>query len=194
MPNLINKLIVKELSDAFGSAQGMVICSVKGLSVAETDGLRDSLAEHGVSLRIVRNRLAKLALSECGVEPPDDMLVGNIACAWGDPEETINAAKVLHTSPARKEGKVVFKGGLFEGELLDANAATGLAALPGKLELRTMMVSLLAGPARNLVGLLAAPGASLARVLQARVDKEPGEKAPEEKAPEENQPEEASGE
>ena len=171
MPNIINKLIVKELSDAFESAEGMVICSVQGLTVEETEVLRDSLAEHGVRLRMVRNRLAKIALKDRGIEPPKDMLVGNIACAWGSPEAAINAAKVLHKSPARKEGKVTFRGGLFEGELLDAKEATGLAALPGKDELRGMMVGLLAAPARNLVGLLAAPGGSLARVLQARVDK-----------------------
>ena len=172
MPNLINKLIVKELSEAFETAEGMVICSVQGLTVAETELLRDSLAEHGVPLRLVRNRLAKIALSGRGIEPTDGMLSGNIACAWGSPEETINAAKVLHKSPARKEGKVTFRGGIFEGELLDAEAATGLAALPGKDELRAMMVGLLAAPARNLVGLLAAPGGSLVRVMQARIDKE----------------------
>jgi len=174
MPNIINKLIVKELSDAFESAEGMVICSVEGLSVVETELLRDGLAEHGVQLRMVRNRLARIAMKERGIEAPDDMLVGNIACAWGSPEAAINAAKVLHKSPARKEGKIAFKGGLFEGELLDAKATTGLAALPGKDELRGMMVSLLAAPARNLVCLLAAPSSSLARVLQARVDKEEG--------------------
>lgn len=170
MPNIINKLIVKELSDAFESAEGMVICSVNGLTVEETEGLRDSLAENGAQLRMVRNRLAKIALKDRGIEPPKDMLVGNIVCAWGSPEEAINAAKVLHKSPARKEGRVEFKGGLFEGELLDAQAASGLAKLPGKDELRGQLVGILAAPARNLVGLLAAPSSSLVRVLQARND------------------------
>lgn len=170
MANLINKLITKELSDAFGSAEGMVICSVKGLTVAETEDLRDSLAEHGVGLRMVRNRLAKRALAENGIEVPGDMLVGNIVCAWGSPDDTINAAKVLHKSPAHKVGKIQFRGGLFEGGLLDAKEATGLAQLPGREELHGQVVSLLSGPSRSLVCLLAAPGGSLARVVQAHVD------------------------
>jgi large subunit ribosomal protein L10 len=170
MANLINKLITKELSDAFGSAEGMVICSVKGLTVPETEGLRDSLAEHGVGLRMVRNRLAKRALAETGIEVPGDMLVGNIVCAWGSPDDTINAAKVLHRSPAHKVGKIQFKGGFFEGELLDAKGATSLAQLPGRDEVHGQMVSLISGPARSLVGLLSAPGGSLVRVVQAHVD------------------------
>ena len=76
MPNIINKLIVQELSDAFQGAEGMVICSIEGLTVEESEVLRNSLAEHGVQLRMVRNRLAKIALKERGIDLPADMLVG----------------------------------------------------------------------------------------------------------------------
>jgi large subunit ribosomal protein L10 len=168
MPNLINKMIVRELSQAFGSTDGMVIVSMAGLSVEQTEDLRNSLAEHGLRLRMVRNRLARLALKERGIEPPEDMLLGNIACAWGSSEEAVTAAKVLHNSTARKEGKVVLKGGLFEGALLGPREAVALAALPGRSELRATMLGLLNAPARNLVGLLHAPGSSLVRVVDAR--------------------------
>ena len=173
MPNLINKLIVRELTDAFGKSEGMVIVSMAGLTVEQTEDLRNTLAEQGVRLRMVRNRLARLALKERGIEPPEGMLLGNIACAWGSSEDAIVAAKVLQKSTARKEGKVVLKGGIFEGALLGPKEAVALADLPGKLELRAMMLGILSAPARNLVGLLHAPGSSLARVLQAHSEKAP---------------------
>lgn len=175
MPNLINEMIKRELTDALSDAEGMVIVSLSGLTVAETEGLRVALAEQGVRLRMVRNRLARIVLRERGLEPPADLFVGNVAMAWGSPEETIHAAKVLAKSDARKAGKVAMRGGLLEGNLLDPAQATELADLPGRDELRSMMLGVISGPARKLVGLVNAPGASLARVIQAHVDAQGGE-------------------
>ena len=170
MPNLINRMIVRELSGDFSEAEGMMIVSLAGLSVHETEDLRNGLAEHGVRLRMVRNRLARIALTERGLEPPEDLLVGNIGFVCGDTEEAIHAAKVLHKSDARKAGKVALKGGLLEGNLLDQDGAQALASLPGRDELRTKIVTAISGPARQLVQILSAPQSSLVRVLQARID------------------------
>ena len=178
MPNLINEIVVRQLSEEFGRAEGLVIVSVGGLTVKETETLRESLAERGLRLRVVRNRLTKLALKSVGIEPPAEMLLGNLACAWGSSEDTINAAKILQASPARKGGKLGFKGGLFEGSLLGPKEAAALAALPGKLELRAQMLGLLSAPARNLVALVAAPGSSLVRVLAARSEQTDSAPAP----------------
>ena len=169
MPNLINNLIVRELKGAF-EAEGMVFASLNGLTVAETEELRDSLAEAGVRLRMVRNRLATLALKEHGYDAPADLFKGNVGACWGDAEETINAAKVLHKSDHRKSGKVVLKGGVFEGNVLDDKEAVALAALPGRDELRAKIVGTIAAPLQQLVGVLAAPQGALARVVQAKVD------------------------
>ncbi|MSR61717.1 MAG: 50S ribosomal protein L10 [Planctomycetes bacterium] len=175
MPNLINEIIVRQLSAEFARAEGMVIVSLTSLTVAQTEGLRDQLAERGVRLRMVRNRLARLALEQKGLKPSDELFGGNIACAWGSSEDTINVAKAVTKAAKaldpKKPGKVAFRGGFFEGSLLDAKAAAALAELPGKNELRAQMLGLLSGPARALATLIAGPGSSLARVLQAKADK-----------------------
>ena len=182
MPNLINEIIVRQLSDEFARAEGMVIVSLKGLTVEESEGLRDTLAERGVRLRVVRNRLARLALKNRGLDTPEDLFLGCVACAWGSSEDAINVAKVVQGSPVRKTGKVAFQGGFFEGSLLDAKGTAALAELPGKNELRAATLSLLCGPARSLAILVHAPGSSLARVLKAHAEKAEGEKAEGEKA------------
>jgi len=182
MPNLINEIIVRQLSDDFARAEGMVVLQVKGLTVAETETLRDTLAERGVRLRVVRNRLARLALKQRGLETPEDLFLGNVACAWGTSEQAINVAKAVKGSEAKKTGKLAFKGGFFEGAVLDAKSTAALAELPGKDELRSMMLQLLNAPARQLATLLAAPGSSLVRVLNAHAEKAPAaapEAAPE---------------
>ncbi len=170
MPNLVNELMVKELSSALRESSSMVFVSLSGLSMEENEGLRNGLAEGGVSLRVVRNSLAKLALKECGVEIPDGVFEGSVAIAMGDPEHAIHAAKVFWTSDARKDGKVGFRAGLLEGELLDAGSARDLADLPDRETLRAQLLGVLSGPARSLVAITAAPGSSLARVVNARVE------------------------
>src|SRR5262245_8564521 len=158
MPNLINEIIVRQLSDEFTRAEGMVIVSLTGLTVRQTEDLRTALAERGVRLRMVRNRLARLALKSRGLEPSKDLLAGNVACAWGSSEDTVKIAKVVADAvkkvDPKKKAKLAFRGGFFEGNLLDAKGAAALAGLPGKDELRAMLLGLINGPARSLAVLL----------------------------------------
>ena len=170
MPNLINTIQMTELLSSFKDADGMVFVSLSGLTVAETEGLRCGLFEHGVELRMVRNRIAKLALKDRGLEAPEGSLVGNIGCCVGSAEDAINAARVLHKSDARKEGKVALRLGMLEGNLLTGKDAKAMASLPGRKELQSMLLSCLVAPSTNLVGILAAPSGAVARVIQAKVD------------------------
>ena len=180
MPNLINEIIVRQLSDEFARAEGMVIVSLSGLTVEATENLRDSLAENGVRLRMVRNRLARLALKNRGLDVGEDLFVGNVACAWGSSEDAIRiakaVAKAVKANDPKKGGKVAFRGGVFEGSLLDAKSTAALADLPGKDELRATLLGLLSAPARSLAVLLQANSSSVVRVLQGRADK--GDAAP----------------
>ena len=170
MPNLINKIQMTELQSSFKDADGMVFVSLSGLTVEETEGLRIGLFEQGVELRMVRNRIAKIALKERGLDVPEGSLVGNIGCCVGSTEDAINAAKVLHKSDVRKEGKVALRLGMLEGNLLAGTDAVAMASLPGRDELRSKLLSCLVGPSTNLVGLLAAPAGAVARVIKAKVD------------------------
>ena len=170
MPNLVNKMVVKELTDVVRDSSSMVIVSLTGLTMEENESLRDSLAEGGVQLRMVRNSLAKLALKDCGVDMPDDVFQGNVAIALGDVEHAIHAAKTVQKSDVRKAGKVDFRGGVLEGEVLDASRAKLLADMPDRDTLRAKILGCLSGPAQNLVAIIGAPGSALARVIQAHVD------------------------
>ena len=94
-------------------------------------------------------------------------------------EEAIHSAKVIKKSEQRKNGKVDFRAGVLEGEVLDAKAAVELADMPDVNSLRAMMLGVLSAPARQLVSLINAPGSALARVVQAHVDDQGGEGAAE---------------
>jgi len=170
MPNLVNRMIVREMTDEWQDASAMVVVSFGGLDVSRTEDLRGKLAEKGVRFRMVRNKLARRVLAERGVELDADALIGNTAIAWGDAEGTIGAAKVLAAPEVKKTKLVQFKAGLLEGEVLDAAGAAALADLPDRETLRAMMLGLISAPARGLACVVAGVPSATARVIQARAD------------------------
>jgi large subunit ribosomal protein L10 len=173
MPNLVNEMIMRGMSEGMIQAEGMVVVTFGGLDVVETEAIRGQVAEAGASMRMVRNRLAKLALSEKGIDLGDDILQGNVVIAWGDSEATIGAAKVFGSKDVKLAKKVVFKAGLLEGEVLDAAGAASLANVPDRDTLNAQILGVISGPARGLASILQAVPSATARVLQARADSLP---------------------
>lgn len=170
MPNIVKEMMIRELSAEIQDAEGMLMVNMSGLTVAETEELRTKLAEQDVPLRMVPNRIAKRALSNRGLDFPDGTLKGNVALSWGGPEAAIHAAKVVNDAPAKKEGRLGYVAGVLEGNILGAEDAAHMAEMPGKDELRAMILGCLSGPARGLVMCLNGNQSGLARVIQAHVD------------------------
>ena len=171
MPNLVNRLVVQELTEEFKDADGMLIVSFGGLTVKETEALRAQMTAKGVKFRMVRNSLAQRALKERGLEPGSKVLEGNTGIAYGTAEAAIHAAKAFTAPEVVKAGKVKVRAGMLEGRLLDARDAVSLADVPDKKTLQSKILGCISGPSRSLVSLVNAVPASLVRVLQARADK-----------------------
>lgn len=170
MPNLVNQLICKQLEHEFESPEGMVLVSFGGLTVEETETLRNRLAADGVKFRMVRNSLARRVLSGQGVEFSDKTFTGNTAIAYGRAEHAILAAKAFTTPEVKKIGKVSLKGGLLEGRVLGAADAAALADIPDRRTLHAQLLGCISGPARGVACTIAALPSAVARVLKARVD------------------------
>lgn len=173
MPNLVNKLVTEEYQRELESAEGLIVVSVGGLSVAEVETLRVALAEKGVRLRMIRNSLATRAFRAAGYDVGDDVFSGNVAVAFGDAAAAVGAAKVFSTPEVKKAGKVQIRAGVLERSLLGAADAAALADVPDQDTLRSRLIGCIQGPLRGLAAVINAPMASLARVLQARVDAGP---------------------
>jgi large subunit ribosomal protein L10 len=170
MPNIVNNLGLAELKSAFGKAEGMLFFSMAGLTMEENEAIRGAMFDSGANVRLVRNRLAKLALADQGHDVDAAVFRGNVAIAWGNAEAAIGAAKVVNDSKLRKDGKLGVRGGVLEGNLLGAADAAALADVPDRLTLQAMLLGTISGPARSLAAVLDANQSGLARVLQSHVD------------------------
>lgn len=171
MPNIVTRMVVREYEEYLGESTSLLLVSIHGLTVAQNDDLRDRLAEKGVPLRMVRNRLLHRALAERGIELDASILEGNTGLVWGDAEAVVGAAKVF-TEKEIKRLEVKIKGAVLDGQPLSPQEAVHLADIPDKDTLRSQLLGVLAGPARGLVTVIDAVPSSLARVLQAHVDAE----------------------
>lgn len=160
---------VESLKGVFAGAGVMVVGHYSGLTVAELTVLRSRLRSEGAALKVVKNRLVKLAIADTPKASAADLFTGPTAIAYS--ADPITAAKVA-VAYAKEKEKFVVLGGLFGDQLLDKAGIMALATLPSLDELRGKIIGLVQAPATKIAGVLAAPGGQLARVLNAYATKD----------------------
>jgi large subunit ribosomal protein L10 len=119
------KAIVAEVQLAAKSALSAVVADSRGVSVVDMTALRKEAREAGVSIRVVRNTLAKLALEGTDYECLNETFVGPTLLAFSN-EHPGAGARIL-SAFAKKNDKMELKAAAFEGEVTDVAM---LATLP----------------------------------------------------------------
>lgn len=176
MTTRINKQEQIDLvKDRFSKAAAAVLLELKGLDMEVQSTLRARFRKAGVEYRVVKNNLVRQALKGTALEAKDELdkgLIGPTGIAWSF-EDPSAAAKVIKAF--RKEAddviaeKVVVKCGIVGEDILSGKRVEAeLATLPGKNEVRAMLLATLQAPAQNLVLQLKAPSQNFAFVLDAK--------------------------
>ena len=161
---------VAYLQEQFKSASNAFLVGFSGLSVEQADTLRRKVRETSSSFRVVKNRLAKRALSGSPMESLADGFTTSTAVAYNDNDPVV-LAKAL-ADFAKDNPALVVRSGIIDGkDVLDAEGFEKLSKLPSMPEMRAQLLSLISTPATQLVRLLGTPGTELARVLDARQSK-----------------------
>ena len=150
--------LLNMLHEVFSNAESVVITEYLGLTVAEADELRNKVRDAGASLRVTKNRIARLAVKDTKFEGLADLFKGPVAMAYAN--DPIAACKAC-VEFAKTNEKLVIVGGALSDKALTLDEIKELAAIPSMDELRA-----------KLVGLLQAPAAKLARVTKAYSEKE----------------------
>ena len=161
--------LVATLNQVFKSTGVIVVAHNKGLTANQVLDLRNKMAQAGATVKVAKNRLAKLALDGTDATGIKDLFVGPTMLAYAD--DPMAAPKVA-AAFAKGNEKFVVLGGALGKTVLDANAVKALAELPSLDELRGKIVGLLQAPATRIAGVLAAPGGQIARVINAYATKE----------------------
>jgi large subunit ribosomal protein L10 len=160
--------ISKEYLARLNSSPYFIVVDYKGLKVAPLTELRKRLNKVGAELHVVKNSIFRVAAKEAGISEIG-ALSGQMAAITGQ-KDVSATAKVLKTFSSEFE-KPKVKFGYLKDQRLEAAEIAVLADLPSIDVLRGKILGLLQAPATKLAVVLNAPGAQLARVIKARVDK-----------------------
>jgi large subunit ribosomal protein L10 len=149
------KTLVSEMSKVMASAKMTVFAQYQGLSVADVQQLRASAREAGVTIRVVKNRLVRVAMAESAIYKDIDTsaLTGQLLYAISTDDE-VAPAQILSTF-AKTHPALQFAGAFSgEGKLLSADEVKSLASLPSKNQLIAQVVAQLLSPVHDVTNAL----------------------------------------
>jgi len=154
--------LVEELGQVFESSGVVVVSHYEGMTVAEMQDLRAKMREAGGSVRVAKNKLAKIALDGKPCASIADYLTGMTVLAYS--EDPVAAAKVVNDY-AKENEKLVVLGGAMGDQALDPAGVKAVAAMPSREELIASIVGCIGAPASNIAGAIGAPASNIASIL-----------------------------
>lgn len=163
------KELVTSLHEVFQNTSVVVVAHYSGLSVAQMTDLRRRMKDAGGTVKVAKNRLAKLALEGTDYAHMDGLMKGPTVIAYSD--DPVVAPKIAVEFAKTNQNLVIVGGGMGE-TALDPDGVQSLATLPSLDELRAKIVGMISTPATRVAQVLAAPGGQVARVLKAYADKD----------------------
>ena len=144
--------VVAEVSAEVAKAQAIVLAEYRGLAVGNMTELRKRARNSGVFLRVLKNTLARRAVSETPFAGLTEKMIGPLF--YGISSDPVAVAKVLHEFSRENVEKFVIKGGAMPNVVMSPQQVADLARMPSREQLLAM-----------LLGTMQAPIAKLARTL-----------------------------
>jgi large subunit ribosomal protein L10 len=154
--------LVSTLNDVFANTNVVVVAHYAGLTVADMQNLRAQMKQAGATVKVAKNRLAKIALEGTDVASISGLLKGPTLIAYSS--DPVAAPKVA-VNFAKANEKLVILGGAMGATTLNVDGVKALAVLPSLDELRAKLVGLIQAPATKIAQVVNAPATKLVRVF-----------------------------
>ena len=136
--------LVAELTTAFSESNAIVVCDYKGMTCHELESVRKLAAQNDAHVKVVKNKLAMLAMKNAGIDNLD--LKDTNLVVWG--EDQISTCKVADKA-ATEFKSFEMKSGALEGKVVDLATIKAMAKLPSRDELIGMLLNVWQAPIRN---------------------------------------------
>jgi large subunit ribosomal protein L10 len=158
------KELIGFLQEVFQTSGVVVVAHYSGLTVAQMQTLRKQMKQAGATVKVAKNRLAKIALDGMDVATIAPLLKGPTLLAYSN--DPVAAPKVA-VDFAKINDKFVILGGAMGRTSLNTDGVKALAALPSLDELRAKLLGLIVAPATKIAQVVNAPATKLVRVFGA---------------------------
>jgi len=155
---------IEEVSALVAKAQTIVVAEYRGLDVDSVTKLRKQARSQGVQLRVLKNTLARRAVTGTPFSGLSDKLVGPLV--YGFSADPVAAAKVL-AGFAKDNEKLVVKAGAMPNYVMDGSGVKALATMPSREELLARLMATMQAPIGQFVRTLNEVPSRLVRTLAA---------------------------
>ena len=156
---------VADLKGRLREATGTFLVDYQGLNVENMNRLRGELRKVDIELRVVKNRLMKIASRETETEVLEDGMVGPSALAITYNDVVAPAKALVEFAKDFKQLRI--KCGQISGKFVDEDGIRRLAALPGREVLLAQVLSAMQGVPAGFVRVLSGTISQLLNVLKA---------------------------
>ncbi len=161
--------VVEEYTEKFKQAKGVYLTDYTGIDVKTIDDLRKKFRESNIEYKVLKNRLAKIAFKNAGVDEMDPYLQGVTSFVIGYDDPVI-PAKIINEFN-KKTKLLSLKAAWVEGSVFGPEDAAKLADLPSRDVLLSQFIGLLQAPMSKLVGTLQAPLQKMVGLLESLKEK-----------------------
>jgi large subunit ribosomal protein L10 len=145
--------VIDEVTSLAAKAQTLVMAEYRGITVADMTKLRSAARDKGVTLSVLKNTLARRAVTGSAFEVVADQMTGPLI--YGFSVDAVSAAKVV-SDFAKTNDKLVIRAGALSGKVLDVNGVKQLANIPSKEVLLSQLLGLMQSPISRTARVLAA--------------------------------------
>jgi len=168
MPNARNQEMMEAIKADLADVQAVWVVDACGLTVKETQELRNAIRESGALMKVYKNTIMRKALAELDLVNMDSILEGPSAFVFcqGD----VAAAAKAITEFAKENDNLQVKGGMMDGAFTTAEDVAAIASLPSKEQLLAQIAGAISGVARGLAVSINGVPSGLARAIQQIAD------------------------
>ena len=165
--------LVEEYREIIERSRGLIMTGYSGLTVRDTEELRNKMREVGGEFHIVKNSLVELAMEKAGVPVPEGSLEGTTAIGFADEDIPTVAKAIVDLAKDRKVLHV--KAGIIEGNIYQPARIEKLADLPPLPVVQGQLLGLLQTPGGRVVNTLASSVGQVVNVVKAYSEQEGAE-------------------
>jgi len=169
----VKQELVKEFNERFKTNPSLMVVEYKGLSVKEMQGLRKQLKNAKADLRVVKNRLLKIASRDTEADKIKGLFEGPTAVAICD-DDPASVAKVFVDS-MKVLSALKLKGGIIDGQVVGFEEVSRISKLPSKEVLLSQFAGLFLNPLSNFLATVSELQRLLLYALNAVRDSKGGE-------------------
>ena len=166
MSKKVKNLIEKQIDNDLAGVEGLAVINPRGINASKNNLIRRRLRTHGLTMRVVKNTLAKRAGDRSKVKGFDKLLDGPSAIIFGKASISTIARALLDEK--KKDETLELRGMFFDGEVyIGDKGVEQVSKLPTREEAIGNVLAAILGPGAKLGGLLKGQAGKVAALVKA---------------------------